>query len=366
MAGSTAVVSPKYSSCLAEVQQLFDDKTLRDMLQDIKKKYLSTLKSSETEDWLDYRVVRPFSYFCALFFAKFDIHPNTVTILSMFIGAASTYFFMHGSFYYEGWQGLWLNLVGILLLCWADILDCTDGQLARLTGKKSRLGRILDGMAGFTWFVPIYVGLMFRFYKYHSLEFSWLGIPDTEQNVAIATAVVVVLALYSGFAGMGGQQRLADYYIQIHLFMLKGSKGSELDNSEQQQKAYDETPSEGNRLWKYFLKTYIDYTRKQEQATPEFQKLMKLLREKYGSAGNMPENIREELHQESKRIMPWNAMLTFNFRSGMFFLFCLLDIPAGNFLFEAIVMGLLAYGINRHHEACCRRIAGSLAKNSDK
>lgn len=330
------------------------------MFEDIKKKYMSTLKSSETEDWLDYRVIRPMCYFLAVFFAKLNIHPNAVTIASMFIGAASSIFFMHGSFYYEGWHGFWLNVIGVLLLCVADLFDCTDGQLARLTGKKSRLGRILDGMAGFTWFIPIYVLLMVRFYHYHSLEFGWLGIPDTEQNVLIATAVVTALALYAGFACMGPQQRVADYYIQIHLFMLKGEKGSELDSSEQQQKAYDETPAEGNRLWKYFLKTYIDYTKKQEQATPEFQKLLKVMREKYGNAGNMPDTMRQELLRESRRIMPWNALLTFNFRCGMFFLFCLIDFPVGNFLFEIIALGLLTYGIIRHHEACCKRIRNRL------
>lgn len=326
------------------------------MLQDFKKRYMATLKSSETEDWLDYRAVRPFSYLWALFFAKLNIYPNTVTILSMIIGAASCIFFYHGSFVYEGWHGFWLNVIGILLLCMADVFDCTDGQLARLTGKKSRLGRILDGMAGFVWFIPIYYAIIFRFYNHHSLEFGFLGIPETELNVLIATAVVAVLAHYSGFVGMGGQQRVADYYIQIHLFMIKGEKGSELDTSEQQQKVYDETPAEGNRLWKYFLKTYVEYTRMQEKTTPEFQKLMTLLREKYGSAGNMPDEIREELLRESRRIMPWNAMLTFNFRTGMFFLFCLIDLPACNFLFEIFCLGLLTYCINRHHEAFCRKV----------
>ena len=330
------------------------------MFQELKNKYLATLKSSETEDWLDYRLIRPLCYFLAVFFAKLGIHPNAVTIASMFIGAASSIFFLHGSFYYEGWYGFWLNIIGVLLLFVADLFDCTDGQLARLTGKKSRLGRILDGMAGFTWFIPIYVLLLFRFYQHHSLEFSWLGIPDTEQNALIATAVVTALALYSGFACMGPQQRLADYYIQIHLFMLKGEKGSELDTSEQQQKAYDETPAEGNRLWKYFLKVYIDYTRKQEKSTHEFQRLMSTLREKYGSAGNMPDEIREELHRESKGVMPWNAMLTFNFRSGMFFLFCLIDLPVCNFLFEIVCMGLLTYYINRRHEAFCKRVAAKV------
>ena len=318
--------------------------------------YAATLKAAETEDWLDLHVIRPLCYHLAVFFAKFDIHPNTVTILSMIIGAAASVFFMHGSYYYEGWHGLLMNLIGVLLLCQADIFDCTDGQLARMTGKKSRMGRILDGMAGFVWFIPIYVLLVVRFYNHHTLEFGWLGIPDTPQNVAIATTVVSLLVLYSGFVGMGGQQRLADYYIQVHLFLLKGEKGSELDSSEAQQKAYDTTPDEGNRLWKYFLRTYINYTRMQEKSTPEFQHLLATLKDRYGSASAMPEAIREELHRESKALMPWNAMLTFNFRSGMFFLFCLVDIPVANFVFEALCMGLLTLWINRRHEAFCKRV----------
>lgn len=323
-------------------------------------KVQSTLKSSETEDWLDYHFVRPLSYYCAVGFAKLGVHPNMVTIMSMIIGAASTYFYAHGCYYYEGMEGLVYNLIAIFLLIWADIYDCTDGQLARMTGKKSQMGRILDGAAGFVWFVPIYLGLVYRFYNYHDIEFSWLDIDNTMDNTYIATGVVFVLALISGFLGMGGQQRLADYYIQIHLFFLKGEKGSELDNSVQQQKLYDETPWKGNVIWKYFLKSYVGYTQKQEKATPEFQKLMGKLKDKYGSVDKIPAEVREEIHRNSLAIMKWNGLLTFNFRSGMFFIFCLLDIPVANFLFEIIGMSLLTYYINHRHEAFCKKIAQNL------
>ena len=323
-------------------------------------KVQSTLKSSETEDWLDYHFVRPLSYYCAVGFAKLGVHPNMVTIMSMIIGAASTYFYAHGCYYYEGMEGLVYNLITIFLLIWADIYDCTDGQLARMTGKKSQMGRILDGAAGFVWFVPIYLGLVYRFYNYHDIEFSWLDIDNTMDNTYIATGVVFVLALISGFLGMGGQQRLADYYIQIHLFFLKGEKGSELDNSAQQQKLYDETPWKGNVIWKYFLKSYVGYTKKQEKATPEFQKLMGKLKDKYGSVDKIPAEVREEIHRNSLAIMKWNGLLTFNFRSGMFFIFCLLDIPVANFLFEIIGMSLLTYYINHRHEAFCKKIAQNL------
>lgn len=324
------------------------------------KNFKATLKSSETEDWIDLHIIRPFCYYLAVAFNKFDIHPNTVTIWSMVIGAASALFFGCGSFYYSGWWGFGMNLVAILLLMVADVFDCTDGQLARLSGKKSRLGRILDGVAGFAWFTPIYVALVWRFYLHHDLEFSWLGIEDTPQNALIATAVVFVLGVVSGVAGLAGQQRLADYYIQVHLFFLKGEKGSELDNSVRQQEIYDQMDQSTPFVERYFQKSYIDYTRKQEKATPQFQHLLARLREKYGSLDAIPEEVRQEFLRNSRPVITWNGLLTFNFRESWLFLFCLLDIPVCNFLFEIFAMGLLYWYVNHRHEAFCKRIASSL------
>lgn len=329
-------------------------------------KYYQTLKSAETEDWLDLHVIRPFCYYCAVFFAKFDIHPNTVTIWSMIIGAASAFFFAQGSFHYGDnfsgsptW-GVIYNVIAIILLMWADVLDCTDGQLARMTGKKSRMGRILDGVAGFAWFLPIYVLLVYRFYLHHDLEFDLLGIDKNEQNVLIATAVVFVLGLISGIAGLAGQQRLADYYIQVHLFFLKGEKGSELDNSARQQEIYDQMTKDTPWVERLFQKSYIGYTQKQEKVTPQFQRLMKKLREKYGSIDNVPQSVRDEFRAKSLPVIKWNGLLTFNFREFWLFLFCLLDVPAALFVWEIVGMGLLYLYVNHRHESFCKQMADKL------
>lgn len=323
-------------------------------------KFNKTLKSVETEDWLDLHVVRPFCYYWAVLFAKLDIHPNTVTILSMFIGAASALFFGCGSFYYSGTWGLMMNVIGILLLCLADIFDCTDGQLARMTGKKSRLGRILDGVAGFAWFTPIYLVLVYRFYLHHDIEFSLFGISDSQQNVVIATVVVFVLGLISGIHGLAGQQRLADYYIQVHLFFLKGEKGSELDNSKRQQDIYDQMDASTPWVERLFQKSYVGYTEKQERRTPQFQRLMQKIREKFGNADRLPDDVRQAFHDASLPVIKWNGLLTFNFRSFWLFLFCLLDVPVMNFVWEIVAMGLLTWYVNHRHEAFCKRIADSL------
>lgn len=323
-------------------------------------KIQQTLKSAETEDWLDYHVIRPLCYYCARFFALLHVHPNAVTILSMIIGAGSCVLYARGSWYYEGRAGLLANLLAIFLLMVADILDCTDGQLARMTGQKSRLGRILDGMAGFVWFLPIYLAMIYRFYLYHDLEFSFFGIPETEQNVLIASAVVFVLGVASGVVGISGQQRLADYYIQVHLYFLKGEKDSELDNSARQQELYDQMPWKGNLVEKAFQYSYVGYTQKQEQSTPQFQRLMQLLRQRYGTADRIPEALRQEFRAQSLPLMFWNGLLTFNFRSFWLFLFCLIDLPAAYFLFELLAMGLLYFYVNHRHESFCRVLADRL------
>ena len=231
-----------------------------------------------------------------------------------------------------------------------------------MTGKSSRMGRILDGLAGPTWFVPIYIALTWRFFCHHSLEFNFLGIADTPDNALIATGILFIFVLISGFYSMSGQQRIADYYIQAHLFFLKGEKGSELSNSAQLQKEYDATPSKGNRVWKLFQKSYISYTRQQEKATPQFQRLLRILKEKFGAANNMPAEVRQELHAQSLKLMKYNGMLTFNFRTAFFILFCLIDLPSIYFIvFEVTCMEIFCRWIRHRHESFCKRVADNLA-----
>ena len=77
----------------------------------------------------------------------------------------------------------------------------------------------------------------------------------------------------------------------------------------------------------------------------------------YGGIEHVPASIRQEFHDQSLALIKWNGLLTFNFRSSIFFLACLLDVPVLNFLFEIIAMSLLAWYINHRHEMFCKRIA---------
>lgn len=320
----------------------------------------STYKSNDTEEWLDKVWTRPIGYLWALFFKRLHVHPNVVTVLSMIIGASSAIFFAHGSYRTEGTEGLLYNIIAVILLAWANFYDSADGQLARMTGQKTRLGRILDGAASEVWFIPIYLSLVYRFYVHHDLEFSWLGIAHTPSNACIAAWVMLAVVLYSGFVCHSRQCGLADYYRQIHLFFLKGESGSELDNAAQQQKIYEETPWNGNVLWKLFLKTYVNYTRTQEAQTPHFQHLMNEIRTKYKGMEHVPSSFRDEFRAQSLPLMKWTNILTFNTRAIVLYVSCLADLPWLYFCFEIIVMGGLCKYMRHCHEKFCRQLSSKL------
>ena len=119
-----------------------------------KKGFEASFKSMDTEETLDIYFNRPIGYLWALFFKRLGVHPNVVTILSIFLGVGS------GIMFYYPY--LKLSLIVFFLLILANHYDSCDGQLARLTGKKTRWGRMLDGFAGDIWFFSIYLAICLR------------------------------------------------------------------------------------------------------------------------------------------------------------------------------------------------------------
>jgi len=78
-------------------------------------------------------VYRRFSKPLAKFLARFNIHPNHITILAAIVGIVPAFLIVMGKFY---------EAVVVILV--SQILDCTDGDLARLTGQVTRKGAYLD------------------------------------------------------------------------------------------------------------------------------------------------------------------------------------------------------------------------------
>lgn len=300
------------------------------MSDDMKKTDLqASLKSSDTEEWIDLIFYRPIGYRWALFFEKLRVTPNAITIASIFLGVAAGFFF-----YYND---LILNLLGMCLLIWANMYDSADGQLARMTGQKSQLGRILDGISGDLWFISIYAAICLRMTPEWGI---WIW----------------VLAAAAGFAH-SKQAAMADYYRNVHLLFLKGKSGSELDNSGQQRELFASLSWKKDLVRKTFLWFYANYTASQEHFSPSFQRFFHALKMKYGES--YPQEIREQFRKGSLPLMKYTNILSFNTRVIVLFISLMVGMPWIYFTFELTVLnGLLIYMICKHES-----LSKSMSKN---
>lgn len=300
----------------------------------------ASFKSKDTEEWLDVYFTRPIGLVFAIFWNKLGVHPNVITILSIFLGVGAGIMF--------GYTDLMHNILGVLLLMFANFCDSTDGQMARLTGKKTLLGRVLDGFSGDVWFVTIYFAIIFRLFNQN--------IPGTELHWHL---LIFVLAFVAGVMCHSPQSSLADYYRQIHLLFLKGKEGSELDNYAQQRQIYENLPKSKwfDRLFYY---NYANYCKSQEKRTPKFQKMMEVVKERYGSVENMPQELKEQFIKGSRPLMKYTNILTFNVRAITLYVTCLLNCPWVYLLVEIIILSIIYIYMHKKHESLCAEITNQI------
>lgn len=298
----------------------------------LREEYRGSLKSSDTEEWFDLIFYRPIGFVWAVIARKLGITPNAITIASIFIGVGAGV-----AFYYDDFR---INVAGMLLLILADSFDSADGQLARMTGQYSRLGRFLDGMASDIWFIAIYVGICLR--ENHTAPFF------IDHRL-----VIWVLGALAGFFHVQ-QAAMADSYRQFHLLFLKGKSGSELEDAKVLWQQYHQLSWSKDFFSKVQMLFYAGYTSLQESLTPQRQRLRKMLQEKYHS--QIPKEFAEEVRTESRPLMKYTNLLTFNFRSWALFIAILVfRMPWLYFAFEITVMNiLLIYTIRRHERMCVR------------
>jgi len=325
---------PSFAPCRTEaasyITQCIDDK----IKEKNKPTLESSLKSFDTEEFIDMHFYRPMGYRWALLFKKKGITPNQITIASIFIGMAA------GMCYY--FDNIWINVLGIFLLIWANSYDSADGQLARMTRQKSEFGRVLDGVGGYFWFISIYFAIVFRLQS----EWGWW---------------IFALALVAGYSH-ALQAGMADYYRSIHLFFLKGKLESELQNSKDLTGKCKNLSWRKNTFVKLFETLYIVYTKTQERRTPHLQEMLKILSEKYPV--QVPDWFCSEFREESLPLMKYTNILTFNTRSIVLFISLLIGIPWFYFVFELTILNIILIYMVSLHENICKKFAYKLSKET--
>ncbi|MCH5325774.1 MAG: NTP transferase domain-containing protein [Duncaniella sp.] len=305
----------------------------------LKEQYAESLKSLDTEEHIDLAFYRPIGFGWAILFRRLGVSPNAVTLASIFIGIAA------GICFYP--TTLSVNVIGMFLLVWANSFDSADGQLARLTGRYSRLGRILDGLSGDFWFASIYIAICLR-------------TVHTQPWVAAHPWTVWTIAVLAGICH-AKQAALADYYRQFHLFFLKGHAGSELDSSAQLESQAEDMTWRRSPLRKLIALSYSAYTRSQEAETPAMQALRRTIAARWHD--EVPASFRECFLDASRPLCKWENFLTFNWRTIFLFISLFAGIPWSYFIIELTIFNGVMIFLNRRHERLCHRLLNAI--NSD-
>ena len=111
-------------------------------------------RPAELEDWLNRFLYHPLSHHLALALRATPVTPNMVSVTSglSIVAAAAAYTLM--PFPQSVAAGLLFHLL------W-HVLDGADGDLARLTGRTSPTGELIDGAADYLGHVLLYTALAF-------------------------------------------------------------------------------------------------------------------------------------------------------------------------------------------------------------
>ena len=292
--------------------------------------YKDTLKSMDTEETFDLIFYRPIGYAWACLAKKLGITPNAITIASIFIGVGA------GIMFY--FNDIWMNVIGIFLLIWANSFDSADGQLARMTKQYSRIGRILDGLCGDLWFLSIYFAICFRTNATNDFfsPMPWL-----------IWTIAIIAGLFHA-----QQASMADYYRNFHLYFLKGEEGSELDSSAQLKEKLSQLSWSKNFIQKIVLFFYTNYTINQERLTPWMQRLRKAMAQKWN--GVPSQEFRDAFRAKSLPMMKYTNMLSFNTRTFALFAAILIQMPWLYFVFELTVLNIMLIYMVCCHERFCR------------
>jgi phosphatidylglycerophosphate synthase len=113
--------------------------------------YKASLKVVEIEEILDLILYRPLAFIFVKATYSTNITPNQVSSIAMLFGVIAGILFGFGTKNYV------LAAAGFYLIC--NILDCADGQIARLKNNGTKVGRIVDGFIDYVVSFAVYVGI---------------------------------------------------------------------------------------------------------------------------------------------------------------------------------------------------------------
>ncbi len=201
--------------------------------------YRSSLKAIDVEEPIDLVVHRPLAFLIAKLAEKTPVTPNQLTVLSMSLGMAAGAALL-------GWAEPAAPIAGALLFL-SQVVDCSDGMLARMRKTASEIGRMLDGIADLITLATALAGATWLLVRANAAP-SWMP---------WLVVAAVALTIHTSSLHTGAY----DHYKNFHLALTRGSREEDLQQATRRwEKA---TASPLPFVHRVIFSVYLGYLRKQ-------------------------------------------------------------------------------------------------------
>ena len=290
----------------------------------------ATYKAHDVEGLFDIHFYRKVGFRLAQFFARKNLTPLGVTVLATIVGVIAGHFYFY--------RDLALNAIGMLLQIFSNALDNADGQLARLTNRGSRDGRVIDGLGDLVVFVSVYFHLCLRHVASGGSNWVWFFAIAAGASHSVQTAV-------------------ADYLRNAYIYFGSGCTRGEFDSSTGLEKGYHELKWRDAPWRKLLLRIHLDYTVGQERYLPQMSKVRDAI-----EARSCADWLRERYQRENKPLVRYANFFGRNTRMVLLFILLILDQPLWYFVFEITIFNLLLAFVLIRQRNIFERLLEHLAK----
>lgn len=214
--------------------------------------YKNSLKMTEVEDYFDLFFFRPLAFLFVKLIYRTSITPNQITLAALFIGVIAGIMYA---------QGLPYGFIcGAILFVIYNVLDCSDGQLARLKKNGTHAGRIIDGIADYIATGSVFIGI-------------GIGFGNQQPNPGFWWLMIVLMIICSVL-----QAVLVDYYRNRFLdYVLQRKNTFEEELDSYRAELYQLKSQKKKWLDRIIIQIYLKYCAFQDKIIPKSKQTNKLI-----------------------------------------------------------------------------------------
>ena len=216
------------------------------------KEYTSSLKAVEVEELFDLILYRPLAFLFVKATYGFNLTPDRVSVAALLIGSTAGVMFAFGGFTFL--------VIGAALYFTSNVLDCADGQIARLKKNGTKVGRIIDGLVDYIVSIFVFVGIGIGLTaQYNNFDVNLWGNAFLQINPPVYIWIISIL----GGISSAFQALYFDFYRNKFLEIVYGRAGNiidEIKEYEAEKKRFEENPGSSNVFERFLVNIYLWYS----------------------------------------------------------------------------------------------------------